>query len=67
MSIFAASASRNVGDRKSIEIGRDLGRIGDDAVANTERALGRFDQAVDMLEAVRLRDAQPIKQREDDE
>ena len=30
--------------------------IGDDAVADAQRALGRLDQAVDMIEALGLRD-----------
>ena len=48
-----------------IEIDRDLVGIGDDAVAHAEGALGRFDQAVDVLETLRLRDAQAIEQRQD--
>ena len=49
-----------------IEIGSDLVGIGDDTVAHAKGALGRFDNAVDVFEAFRLRDAQTIEQREDD-
>ena len=36
-------------------------------VAHAERALGRLDQTMDVLEALRLRDAQALEQREDHE
>ena len=39
---------------------RQARRIGDDAVAHAERALGRLDQAVHVIEALRLGDAQPL-------
>ena len=40
-------------------------RIGDDAIAHAERALGRFDNAVNVVEALGLGDAQPIEHAED--
>jgi len=40
-------------------------RIGHGVVAGAQRPLGRFDQAVDVIEAFGLLDAQPIEQRED--
>ena len=43
----------------------DLVRIGDGAVAHAKGALGGFDQAVDVLEALGLADAQAIEQRQD--
>ena len=42
-------------------------RIGDDAVAHPEGALGRLDQPVDVVEAFRLADPQPLEQRQDDQ
>ena len=66
-SIFSASASRNAGVEELIEIGGDPVGVGDDAVAHAEGALGRLDQAVDVLEAFGLRDAQAVEQRKDDQ
>ena len=66
-SILSASTSRKAGDRKAREIVGDAVGIGDDAVAHAEGALGRFDDAMDVLEAFGLLHAQPVEQREDDE
>src|SRR5262249_35420938 len=41
--------------------------IGDHAVAHSKRALGRFNEPVHMVEALALRDAQALEQREDDQ
>ncbi len=48
-----------------IEVAVDPVGIGDETIAHAEGALGRFDQAVDVLETLGLRDAQAIEQRED--
>ena len=66
-SILSASASRKAGERKRCEIAGDLVGIGDDAVAHPEGALGGFHDAVDVLEAFGLLDAQAVEQRQDDE
>ena len=66
-SILSASASRNFASRKSRRRMRQPRRIGDDAVAHAERALGRLDEAMRELEALGLADAQALVQREDDE
>ena len=42
------------GVEKLVEIAGDLVGVGDDAVAHAKGALGRLDQAVDVLEALRL-------------
>ena len=39
-------------------------RIGDDAIAHLQSALGSLYQAVDMIEAFGLPDAKPLEQRE---
>src|SRR5450759_2713826 len=50
-----------------VEIAVDLIRIGDKTVAHAEGPLSGFDQAVDVLETLRLSDAQTIEQSEDDQ
>ena len=50
----AASTSRKAGVEETRRSLGDAVRIGDDAVAHAEGALGRFDQAVDVLEALGL-------------
>ena len=52
---------------ETVEVGRDAIGIGDDTVAHAEGTLGGFDQAVDVLEALALGNAQARKQAEDDE
>ncbi len=58
-------------EEAGIEIGlerdRDAVRIGDEAVADPERALGRLDYSVDVIEALGLPDPQAGEQRQDDE
>ncbi len=66
-SIFCDLDVEELGFEKRCDRLRQPVGIGDDAVADAERALGRLDQAMDMVEALGLGDAQPRKQAEDDE
>ncbi len=55
------------GREEAIEIDGDAVGIGDDAVAHPEGALGRFHQAVDVLECFGLLHAQAVENAKDDE
>src|SRR5581483_9629020 len=53
--------------QEAIEIDSDPIRIGDEAIAYAEGALGRFDETVDVIEALRLAHPQALVEREDDQ
>ena len=67
--LAAVDLHRLAGDEARLETAlervRQIVRIGDGAVAHPQRALGRLDQAVDMIEAFRLGHAQARKQGQD--
>ena len=63
---WSASASSHAGVEIGLEVAGE-GRVGDLAVADHPGALGRLDQAVDVLEALGALDLQPVEQAEDDE
>ena len=51
-SIFCTSTSNSAGLRNPLRRLRQLRRIGDEAVADAKRALGRFDQTVREFEGL---------------
>jgi hypothetical protein len=55
----------NRGAKKILGALRHRRRIADNAIAHDERLLGRFDQAVHVVKAFGLRNAQPLEQRQD--
>ncbi len=67
--MLAVDLHRLAGDgavvEHAVERVREIIRIGDDAVAHAQAALGRFDQAVDMIEAFRVTHVQPREQGQD--
>ena len=67
--LAAVDLHRFAGDEALIEIAvervREEGRIGDGAIAGADRALGRLDQAVDVIETFCLGHTQAVEQRED--
>ncbi len=56
-----------LGIEVAIDRMRQIIGIGDHSVADAEGPLGRFDQPVDVIETLTLRDAQALEQRENDQ
>jgi len=63
-SIFIASPAMKRSQERDRANGKVI-RIGDDAIAHAQRALGRLDQTVDVIESLGLLDAELGKQSED--